>query len=316
VTTSPVIDPQSTAIATVWSTLWTMVRNATFSATSFVRAAAKLANSIDDVSMHDRVLQQAVAGIKEFAPEGQRKRLTKILSTALMDGLVQLEPGSDRQRSVARALAILSQDTVSLAAEITFLLAGDETSELSPGLQIDDEMKWLLLSRLASLERIDMIRLDDELTAAHTATNELYYRTAVAALPDQAHRTALWVQVYNGVDAEGTPLSNAPLTATALGLSASQPGFLAEHFQALLEGLMFIWESRSNNLATRTINGLFPMNHKPIKGGPAVQEKHPVVVSIDAWLAQYTDAPAALQRIVVERRTDIVNRLVAQATKF
>lgn len=316
VTTYPVIDPDSTAIATVWSTLWTMVRNATFSATSFVRAAAKLANSIDDVSMHDRVLQQAVAGIKEFAPEGQRKRLTKILSTALMDGLVQLEPGSDRQRSVARALAILSQDTDSLAAEITFLLAGDETSELSPGLQIDDEMKWLLLSSLASLERIDMIRLDDELTAAHTATNELYYRTAVAALPDQAHRTALWVQVYNGVDAEGTPLSNAHLTATAQGLSASQPGFLTEHFQALLEGLMFIWESRSNNLATRTINGLFPMNHKPIKGGPAVQEKHPVVVSIDAWLAQYTDAPAALQRIVVERRTDIVNRLVAQATKF
>src|SRR5699024_3628494 len=30
VTTYPVIDPHSPAIATVWSTLWTMVRNATF----------------------------------------------------------------------------------------------------------------------------------------------------------------------------------------------------------------------------------------------------------------------------------------------
>lgn len=316
VTTYPVVDPDSTAIATVWSTLWTMVRNATLPAVAFVRAAAKLSNSIDDVSMHARVLQQAVAAIQEFAPAGQRKRLTKILSTALMDGLVQLEPASDRQRSVARALAVLSQDTDSLAAEMTFLLAGDETSELSPGLQIDDEMKWLLLISLASLERIDITRLDDELAASHTATNELNYRTAVAALPDQAHRTALWMEIYNGTDTEGTPLSNAQVTATAQGLSASQPGFLSKHLQSLLEGLMFIWESRSNNLATRTINGLFPLVHKPIKGGPAVQEKHPVVVNIDAWLGQYTAAPAALQRIVVERRTDIVNRLVAQATKF
>lgn len=315
VTTYPVVDPHSTAVATVWSTLWTMVRNATLSATAFVRAVSKLGNAIDDVSMHARVLQQVVVGIKEFAPAGQRKRLTKILSTALMDGLVQLEPGSDRQRSVARALAVLGQDTDSLAAEITFLLAGDETSELSPGLQIDDEMKWLLLMSLASVERIDIIRLDDELAAAHTATNELNYRTAVAALPDPAHRTALWMQVYNGVDTEGTSLSNAHVTATARGLAASQPGFLADHFQTLLEGLMFIWGSRSNNLATRTINGLFPLNHKPVKGGPGVQEKHPVIVNIDAWLAQYTNAPAALQRIVIERRTDIVNRLVAQATK-
>src|SRR5699024_608303 len=150
--------------------------------------------SIDDVSMHDRVLQQAVAGIKEFAPEGQRKRLTKILSTALMDGLVQLEPGSDRQRSVARALAILSQDTDSLAADLSFLLAGDEASQPSGDLQIDDEMRWLPLIGLSSLERMDMIRLDDDLPAAHTAASELYYRTAVAALPDQAQRTALWVQ--------------------------------------------------------------------------------------------------------------------------
>lgn len=315
VTTYPVIDPDSTAVATVWSTLWTMVRSATLPASDFVRAVAKLGNSIDDVSMHARVVQQAVTAIKEFAPAGQRKRLTKILSAALMDGLVQLEPGSDRQRSVARALAILGQGSDQLAAELTFLLAGDETSELSPGLQIDDEMKWLLLISLASLERIDITRLDDELAAAHTATNELNYRTAVAALPDPVERTALWMQVYNGVDTEGTQLTNAQITATARGLETSQPEFLAQHFQTLLEGLLFIWESRSNNLATRTINGLFPMNHKPVKGGPGAQQKHPVVVNTDAWLAQYTAAPAALRRIVIERRTDVISRLVAQTTK-
>lgn len=314
VTNYPVIDPESTAVATVWSTLWTMVRQATLSASDFVRAVAKLGHDIDDVSMHARVLEQAVTALKEFAPATQRKRLTKQLGTALMDALVILEAGSDRQRSAARALAQLGQGSDSVAAELTFLLAGDESSDLSPGLQIDDEMKWSLLISLASLGRLDIIRLDNELAASHTATNELNYRTAVAALPDPGRRTALWRQVFNGRDAEGTALSNAQVTATAQGLNTANPEFGAKQFQNLLEGLIFIWNSRSNNLASRTINGLFPMHHKPVKGGADVQQKHPVMVTIDAWLAQYQDAPAALRRIVIERRADVHTRLVAQAT--
>lgn len=310
----PIEDPQSTAVATVWSALWTMVHQANLAAPDFVRAVAKLGNEIDDVSMHARVLQQAVTALKDFAPAAQRKRLTKELGAALLDGLIVLEPGSDRQRSVARALAELGRGTESLAAELTFLLAGDETSELSPGLEVDDELRWLLLIGLASLHRIDSTRLDNELAAAHTATNEIRYRTAEAALPDPVRRTSLWMQVYNGMDTEGAPLTNAQITATCRGLEASQPEFLTEHFQTLLDGALFIWNSRSNNLATRTINGLFPMQHRPIKGGPAAQEKHPVVTKIDAWLAQHQGAPAALRRIVIERRSDIASRLIAQAT--
>lgn len=314
VTTYPVIDTGSTAVATVWSSLWTMVREATLPAPAFVRAVAILSDTITDVSVHARVLQQAVTAIKEYAPVAPRKRLVKELGGAFMDGLMVLEPGSDRQRSVARALTDLGRGTESLAAELTFLLAGDETSELSPGLQIDDELKWLLLISLASVQRLDIVRLDEELAAAHTAVNELKYRTAVAALPDSARRTALWMQVYNGMDTEGTPLSNAQITATATGLAASQPGFLTEYFQTLLDGLTFIWGSRSNNLATRTVNGLFPMHHKPIKGGRRAQEKHPILVSIDTWLAQHQDTAAALRRIVIERRSDIAEQLMAQAT--
>lgn len=313
-TNYPIIDPESTALATIWSTLWTMVREASLPATQFVRAVAKLSNDVEDVSMHARLLEQAVSAIKEFAPVSKRKRLTKEFGTALMDALITLEPGSDRQRSVARALTQLGQGTEALAAELTFLLAGDETSELSPGLEIDDEMKWLLLISLASLGRIDDARLADELSVSHTATNELYYRTALAALPDLQRRRALWTQIYDGMDGQGAVLTNAQVTASARGLAASHPEFLTELFPKLMEGLQTIWTSRSNNLATRTINGLFPMNQKPITGGPDAQTKHPSLVQLDAWLAQHPDAPGALRRILVERRADLAHRLIAQAT--
>src|SRR5699024_8081536 len=230
-----------------------------------------------------------------------------------MDALVTLDPGSDRQRSAARALTQLGQGTEALAAELTFLLAGDETSELSPGLEIDDAMKWLLLISLASLGRMDAARLADELSISHTATNELYYRTAIAALPDLKRHSTLWTQIYDGVDSQGAALTNAQVTASARGL-AVHPDFLRELFPKLLNGLQTIWTSRSNNLATRTINGFVPMNLKPTTGGPNAQAKHPSLVQLDAWLAQHPDAPSALRRLLVERRADLAHRLIAQAT--
>ena len=313
VTSYPVIDPESTGVATVWSSLWTMVRQARLPAAGFIGAVARLSHAIDDVSMHARVLDQAVTALKEFAPTSQRNRLTKQLSAALLDALTQLAPGSDRQRSAARTLTRLGIGATSLAAELTFLLASDETSELSPGLRMDDEMRWLVLMSLASLGQVNRVRLDDELAASPTATNELSYRTAVAALPDQTQRSQLWKLVFEGKDARGTVLSNAQLTATAQGLNSSAPEFLADRLLPLLEGLGQIWQSRSNNLASRTIDGLFPSRHQPVKGGPMAQHNHPVLINIDAWLAQYQDAPPALRRIVIERRADIELRLVAQA---
>jgi aminopeptidase N len=315
VTSYPVVDPDSTAVATIWSTLWTMVHEATLPAADFIRAANNLSHSIEDVSMHARVLEQAVQALKEFAPSSQRNRLTKQLATALLEALVQLDPGSDRQRSAARAFAQLGRGTETVSAELTFLLAADETSELSPGLVVDDEIKWALLVSLASVGRIDIVRLDDELAASHTATNELRHRTAVAALPEPARQAKLWQQVYEGVDENGIALSNAEISATASGLKASAPYDQSDQLQTLLEGLTWIWESRSNNLATRTIDGLFPVRHSPIKGGPQAQEDHPVVANIDMWLTQYQDAPNALRRLVIERRSDILARLRAQAKK-
>lgn len=313
VTTYPVIDPDSTAVATVWSSLWTMVRHASLSAADFIGAVARLSHAVNDVSMHARVLDQAVTALKAFAPRSQRTRLTKQLSTALLDALIELEPGSDRQRSAARALTQLGVGTETLAPDLTFLLASDESSELSPGLRIDDEIRWLLLISLASLGRINRARLDQELAASPTATNELSHRTAVAAIPDQVQRSKLWQQVVDGKEADGTVLSNAQLTAIAQGLGSSAPEFLADQLMPLLEGLVDIWQSRSNNLASRTINGLFPVRHHPVKGGPDAQHNHPVLVNIDAWLAQYQDAPPALRRIVIERRADIALRLAAQS---
>src|SRR5699024_6081664 len=109
-------------------------------------------------------------------------------------------------------------------------------------------------------------------------------------------------------------LTNAQVTASARGLAASHPEFLTELFPKLMEGLQTIWTSRSNNLATRTINGLFPMNQKPITGGPDAQTKHPSLVQLDACLAPHPTPAGPSGRTRVEPRPDVAHRVIAQAS--
>ncbi|GAA4472800.1 aminopeptidase N [Enteractinococcus fodinae] len=313
VTNYPVSDSSSTTVATIWSTLWTMVRQASFPAAEFVRAVATLSPTINEVSMHARILEQAVVALQDFAPEAQRDQLTKHLATALSDSFGLFEPGSDRQRSAAKAFAQLGRGTGFLATELNHLLADNASSDIAPGLEVDDELKWLFLTSLASLGHIDSKRLDDELATSRTAINELRHRTATAAVPDPVRQAQLWRQVFDGTDATGKALSNAELSAIATGLRASAPRDQGQHLETLLAGLTWIWDSRSNNLATRTIDGLFPIRHSPIQGGPETQREHPVLHTIDAWLADHPEAPSALRRLVIERRTDVLDRLRAQA---
>lgn len=311
VTNYPVLDAGSTTVATIWSTLWTLVRQATLTADEFVQAVARLSPTITEVSMYARVLEQAVVALQEFAPQSQRDQLTQRLASALLDSLTHFKPGSDRQRSAAKAFAQLGRGAEALAADLDSLLV--DSAALAPGLEIDDELKWLLLTSLASRGRIDIERLDAELAGSRTATNELRYRTATAALPDPARQEQLWRQVFDGTDATGKVLSNAELTAIAAGLKSSAPQDQAQQVEPLVAGLTWIWNSRSNNLATRTIDGLFPLRHAPVHGGPETQHEHPVVHTIDTWLADHPQAPSALRRLIIERRTDAIVRLRAQA---
>lgn len=313
VTNYPVADADSTTGATIWSTLWTMVRQATLPADDFVQAVARLSPTITEVSMHARVLEQAVVALQEFAPLSQQEQLTEQLAAALLESLGRFEPGSDRQRSAAKAFAQLARGAEFLATDLNHLLVGDKSTEIAPSLEIDDELRWLLLTSLASLGRIDIGRLHTELAASHTAINELRHRTATAALPDPVRQEQLWREVFDGTDAMGKTLSNAELTATAAGLKSSAPRDQTQQLETLLAGVTGIWSSRSNNLATRTIDGLFPLRHSPIQGGPESQDEHPVVETIDTWLADNPQAPGALRRLVIERRTDVLDRLRAQA---
>jgi aminopeptidase N len=179
---------------------------------------------------------------------------------------------------------------------------------------VDAEVRWAALQALAALGRADQDRLDRALAAEVTAQTSVWHRAASAAVPDAPVRAEAWTAVMTGRTTGGRVLSNDHLSALASGFTASRPDLAAPFSHRYWPTLTEIWGSRSNGLASRTIQGLFPAAQDALPGGPDAQDGHPVVLAARAWLQDHPDAPRALRRIIIEQADDLARSLRVQAT--
>ncbi|MGM7667302.1 aminopeptidase N [Microbacterium sp. A93] len=316
--------------ATVWAALWNMTRDALLPAGQFVEAVCRLSGALSDAGLYGSVIEQARTAVDRYAPASERNTLRGRLGEVLVDSLHSRGAGSDRQRSAARTFTRLARGAADGGADghptlLPFLPvlrtltgvgpeAARDQARLAPGLDVDAEIRWLAWQGLAALGRATTAELDATLAQDVSATHAVWHRMACAALPDPAVRNEAWEAVMSGGTADGRILSNDHLSAVAAGFTASRPDLaepFTERFWPALEGL---WASRSNGLASRTIEGLFPSRQDAITGTAAEQREHPVVVAAQSWLDGTPGAPRALRRIIVEQTDDLLRSLTAQAT--
>jgi len=109
---------------------------------------------------------------------------------------------------------------------------------------------------------------------------------------------------------EGTGLSNQLLGATIVGFTTASSALLDPYVEPYFECLRSVWDSRSIEIASRIVRGLYP-SAQDLPAG-TLPEQHPVVVLTDTWLDANADAPRALRRIIVEQRSHLLRALHAQ----
>ncbi len=304
VLTHRIADPL--AQASVWASLWAMVRGGELSVPAFVTAVEQLADTITPVAVYTQVLSQAASAVSLYAAAGQRAELRTRLGSLLLRHVAELEAGSDRQRAAARVLGLLARRDAELAGQVEQALL-QEAESSAPGLAVDAEIRWLVLQALAATGRIDRAGLDAALEEQRTAKTVVSHTLAVNALPDAAVKQAAWDAVIAGADADGTPLSNDLLSATAEGFATGDAALTSGYDRQLFGELEQLWSSRSNGLASRAIHGLFPLHQDAVAGDEAAQEEHPVLAAAQDWIDGHPDAPGALRRLVVEN-TDALRR--------
>ncbi|MCF2586946.1 aminopeptidase N [Brevibacterium sp. UCMA 11752] len=170
------------------------------------------------------------------------------------------------------------------------------------GLLNDHALRWNALTALVCLGWADQTDIARENQSDPSSSGRLHAETASAAMPLPIVKIRAW-EVIN----EAAALSNDVLTAIISGFVAPTSMPLIENYvDEYFSRLAGFWADNSIEIARRLVLGLYPRW--------SVDEEA-AVEKTDAWLAAHSDAPAALRRLLIERRDDLARAIYLKSTQ-
>ncbi|MGA5064776.1 aminopeptidase N [Streptomyces exfoliatus] len=288
-----ITDPLARALC--WSALWNLTRDGLMPARDFVAVALAFAGRETDIGVLQMVHAWTKSAVTLYAAPEWRERGGRLLAEGGLSELRVAEPGSEHQLTWARFFAA----TASTDADFQ-LLEGllDGTAKID-GLDVDQELRWALLSPLAVHGRADEARIGEELALDDTATGKRHQVRLLASRPSAAVKAQAWAQVV-----ESDTLSNALVEATIAGfVQPSQRELIAPYAEKYFAAIERLWAERSIQIGMDVVRGLFP----------GLQDDEATLTATDAWLSAHESAAPALRRLVLEARDDLARALRAQA---
>lgn len=286
-----------------WSAAWEMTREAEMKARDFVALVTGGIHAESEVGVAQRLLLQAQTALGAYADPGWAYAEGW---PAFADRLVELargaEPGSDHQLAFVNALttSVLSTHHAVLLAD---LLDKDPGSLGLPGLVVDTDLRWRIVTALARSGQIDTNGtetpfIDAEVQRDPTAAGKRHAAAASAARPQAAVKDGAWEQVI-----EDDTLAN--ITTRAIVGGFVQPGqeqLLAPFRDRYFGAISGVWERRSSEVAQTVVIGLYPSWDISQDGLDAA----------DRFLSD-PEVPPALRRLVLEGRAGVERSLRARA---
>ncbi|MFT4156943.1 MAG: aminopeptidase N [Microbacterium sp.] len=275
------------ARAHVWSSLWNATRDGELAATRYLEIARRHAAAESNIGLLVDVIANAAFAVQHYVAEGSRTYEQRAWLDAAWEALQSADAVCDAQLSWARAVATASAFDDSRHVDIREMLDGGGPA----GLTVDADLRWQLLTALATTGHASMEDIAAELHHDSTASGRTAARRAEASRPIASVRAEAWDAAWNDAS-----LTNDHLDASIAGFRAGGrrdliAAFDAEYFDRIADA----WRTRSIELAQRLVVGLFPASDS--------------LEPVDAWLRAHRDAPAALRRIVIEQRDHLARSL-------
>jgi aminopeptidase N len=283
------VDPLSRAL--VWVAVCDAVRDAECPANDLVelcRVALPRENSLP--VFRDVVRVVLTTAIDCYLPEADQPAARAMVAEVCRAAMQAAEPESGHQLLAARGyLAAAGPDD---AADVLGWLDGTTTP---PGLRMDAEMRWTVLTRLCVLGLAGEADIESEYGRDHTAAGSEYAARCRAARPDEAAKAAAWRVIV-----DDDQLSNRLVVAAAEGFWQPEQTRLTEAYvQRFFDDAPAMAARRAPVVASRVADIAYPRY--------AVFES---TVEYSERLLAAPDVPASLYRTVVDA-TDELRRALA-----
>ena len=284
-----IADPLSRAL--IWGAAWDMTRDAEMPVADFVRLVATGIGTESDVGVVSQVLRQALAAVNLFATPAHRDGYSHQLATALHRYLSDAVAGSDHQLAYLRGFISFA----SAESDATFMRGLLDGRVTLPGLSVDTDVRWALVTRLVALDAAGPEIVDAQLTLDDTAAGRRRARAATAARPEFDAKDAAWAEALGDVD-----LPNAMLESVIVGIMQPDQGDLVVPFvERYFEALPAIAAQRTAEIGQSIIAGLYP--------GTVVAQS--TIDRTDAFLTNHPDLPGGARRTLIEGRDGVARAL-------
>jgi aminopeptidase N len=283
----------SLARALCYGAAWDMTRDAEMSASDWLEFALRAVASETDLTAVRSLLSRTTQAVSVFSAPDRRDALRGRWESELQALALAAAPSSDLQLSLVRGLV-----GVARSGETLELLAGvlDGSREV-PGLAVDTDLRWQLLSGLAREGYAGDAEIDAELDRDKTIAGQEQAAGARASMPSATAKANAWT---DAVERDDVP--NETMRSIAASFHQTGQGeVLAPYVARYLAKAETIWEERGVHQASTVLEYMFPRK----------LANEATLEAVDSWLATTTANPAA-RRLVSEGRADLARALAAQ----
>jgi len=285
--------PRSIVLASAWD----MVRDGELAASHFLNAALQALDVEEHSSVIQGLLGRITTCLSAFLPPAVRRDLAPGTADHLLELARAAQAGSDKQLQLVRAVAAHAVTGEQLDVVAGFL---EGTSALE-GLDVDQDLRWDLLTGLVAAGRFGEERIHAEETRDRTTTGRERAAEARAAIPTPEAKKATWRAL---VDDSSMPNETQVRVLRGLTSVERRPNLLVPFVSEYVEAIDSLWSSRTFHMAENLLTGLWSCATVGLDGAdPAA--------ALEGWLESHAQAPAALRRIVRENLDD--TRRVARA---
>jgi aminopeptidase N len=286
----------------VWSAAWEMTREAELRARDFVALVSGGVQAETEVGVAQRLLLQAQTALGSYAEPGwAREHGWPEFADRLLELARGAEPGSDHQLAYVNTLctSVLSTRHVVTLAD---LLDHDPAELELPGLEIDTDLRWRIVTALAAAGDVDADGpatpfIDAEVQRDPTAAGKRHGAQAAAARPQLEVKEKAWTAVV-----EDDALANITARSMIAGIAApGQHELLKPFTERYFRAIAGVWARRSSEVAQTVVIGLYPHWDISEEG----------IAAADEFLAD-PEVPPALRRLVLEGQAGVKRALRAR----
>jgi aminopeptidase N len=283
-------DPLARAL--VWLAVSEMVGRGTFAPSGLVELTCRALGPLDPQPVTARVVRDAITAADLWAPPAQRRTLLDALADALLHRAQAAAPGGDQQLELVRGLVEISHEP----ARLRDWLQG---ADVPDGVRVDDDLRWRLVQRLATLGELTDAEIAAERERDPSSSGVRHALRAQAAIATEQAKERAWSSAVEG------GLSNHDLLAVATGFwSADQADLLAPYTERFAADYPVFAAAQSPEMVQLFGRGLFPRT--------AVTSA--TVEMADRVMSSPGMPPAAV-RSVTEGRDEVLRGLRARAAE-